>query len=446
MVSVMTADAMPIRTKAPLWASGQIAAQIFRDLPSLLLLFYMTQLLAIPPAMAGAAIFVPKLFWAVLCDGAVGIISDRLRHSFARRHFLLIGAVLVPLAMVLLFNGTSAGTAEAKALHISLILALYMLVFALFSVPHLAIGTEIARTPSESSLVMGWRVAFSAVGLLVGNSLAPMLIQHWGATQDAYRQVAILMGAVCSAALVVSWFGAREASGMARPRAAPGSALKAVIGNRPLLILFLILMLQLIGSGMAYASLAYVFSYNLAFPQPLQTLGVFVLVTGICAMGIQPVWVWLSRRLGKRAGLIIASLGYAASLFAPMLLAPGQESGAYVIGAAMGLFNSGCYLNIYALLSDLVEEQTSSTGDSRAGLYSGLFSAGDKIGFAIGGTLLTGLVLGAYGFSSGAVVQSAAALDGIWIAYAIIPGCIIVVTALMAGLLIRAPVPQPQPA
>jgi GPH family glycoside/pentoside/hexuronide:cation symporter len=435
---------LSLARKAPLWASGQIAAQIFRDLPSLLLLFYMTQLLDIPPAMAGMAIFVPKLFWAVLCDGAVGIISDRLRDRFARRHFLLIGAVMVPLAMVLLFSGSGTGSAEAKALQISFMLALYMLVFAIFSVPHLAIGTEIARTPSESAVVMGWRVAFSAVGLLVGNSLAPMLIQYWGGTLEAYRQVAVLMSAVCSTALIISWFGAREAPHSARPRAAPGSTLKAVFGNRALLVLFLILMLQLIGSGMAYASLAYVFTYNLAYPAPLQTLGVFVLVTAICAMGIQPVWVKIASRLGKRAGLVIATLGYAATLFAPMLLTPGDETAVLFVGASMGLFNSGCYLNIYALLSDLVEKQGADTGDSRAGLYSGLFSAGDKIGFAIGGTLLTGLVLGAYGFASGAAVQSAEALSGIWIAYAVIPGCITLVTAVMAGLLIRQPLPQPQ--
>ncbi len=436
----MKADALPIRIKAPLWASGQIAAQIFRDLPSLLLLFYMTQLLGIPPAMAGAAIFIPKLFWAVLCDAAVGMISDRLRQRFARRHFLLIGAVLAPVAMVLLFSGSDADTVEAKALHISVMLALYMAVFALFSVPHLAIGTEIGRTPAQSAVVMGWRVAFSAVGLLVGNSLAPMLIGAWGGTLAAYRDVALLMAGVCSAALVVSWFGAGETIGARRERGAGGSALGAVIGNRALLTLFLILMLQLIGSGMAYASLAYVFSYNLAFAEPLQTLGIFVLITGVCAIAIQPLWVRVARVLGKRMGLVIASGGYALSLFAPMLLSPGDTMGAYMIGAAMGLFNSGCYLNIYALLSDLVEEQVSATGESRAGLYSGLFSAGDKIGFAVGGTLLTGLVLGHYGFVSGAEAQSAGALSGIWIAYAVVPGSIVALTAVMTAVMIRPPV------
>jgi Na+/melibiose symporter-like transporter len=222
--------------------------------------------------------------------------------------------------------------------------------------------------------------------------------------------------------------------------------LAAVLGNPALLGLFLILMLQLIGSGMAYASLAYVFTYNLAFPEPLKVLGIFVLATALFAMGSQPLWVQIAKRLGKRTGLIIASLGYAASLFSPMLLTPGDDRAVYLIGAAMGLFNSGCYLNIYALLSDLVERQAATTGDSRAGLYSGLFSAGDKIGFAVGGTLLTGLVLGAHGFAAGAPIQSAQALTGIWTAYAIIPGSIVIVTAAMAAFLIKAPAPHPQPA
>lgn len=434
-----------LHVQAPLWASGQIAAQIFRDLPSLLLLFYMTQLLGISAALAGVAIFVPKLFWAVLCDGAVGVVSDRLRDRFPRRHFLLLGAALVPLAMWLLFSGDTAAGSEmgdsemGRALRISLALALYMFVFALFSVPHLAIGTEIGRSADESALVMGWRVAFSAVGLLLGNSLAPLLIDRWGGDAAAYGQVALLMAGICSAALLLSWFGAGEAARPAQPRTATGSALRAVLGNRGLMALFAVLMLQLIGSGMAYASLAYVFSYNLAFAAPLATLGIFVLMTAIFAFGAQPLWVMLARRLGKRAGLVIASMGYGASLFAPMCLLPGDERGVYVVGAMMGLFNSGCYLNIYALLADLVEAEAQATGTSRAGLYSGLFSAGDKIGFAVGGTLLTGLVLGAYGFVSGAPTQSMTALDGIWTAYAVIPGCIVMMTAMMAAMMIRPP-------
>ena len=80
---------------------GQVAGQVFRDLPSLLLLFFMTTVLGIEPGIAGTVIFVPKLVLGLLCDVSVGILSDRWRGKFARHWWLLAGVVLSPLAMVL---------------------------------------------------------------------------------------------------------------------------------------------------------------------------------------------------------------------------------------------------------------------------------------------------------------------------------------------------------
>lgn len=436
------------RLAAPLWATGQIAVQVFRDVPSLLLLFYMTQVLTIPPALAGIAIFGPKLLWAVICDYGVGVLSDRWRARFARRHFLLIGAALAPFAMLLLFGGTDAPTPEGRALHVALVLALYMLVFALFSVPHLAIGTEIGRTPEAGAAVMGWRIAFAGVGLLVGASAAPILVQRLGGGPDAYRTVALAMAAACTAALVVSWFGAREAAPKARDADAPPplAGWRAVAGNRSFLILFSVLLLQLTGSGMAYASLAYLFTYNLGYAQPLVVVGIFAAITSILAIVAQPLWVALANRRGKRFGLVLASVGFALSLLATLLLAPGDPLPSYAVAVGMGLFNSGCYLNIYAMLADLVEREKRAEGFSRAGLYAGLFTAGDKIAFAIGGTLLAGSILGAAGLRAGQAVQSAGAEAGILLVFAVLPGALFLITAAMAWLLMREPRPLPAPA
>ena len=56
---------LAVGTKAG-FAVGQIAGQLFRDVPSLLLLFYLTTVMGIAPAVAGAAIFVPKVFFGAL--------------------------------------------------------------------------------------------------------------------------------------------------------------------------------------------------------------------------------------------------------------------------------------------------------------------------------------------------------------------------------------------
>jgi GPH family glycoside/pentoside/hexuronide:cation symporter len=113
----------------------------------------------------------------------------------------------------------------------------------------------------------------------------------------------------------------------------------------------------------------------------------------------------------------------------------------------MGLFNSGCYLNIYAMLTDLVELDRRSDGVSRAGLYSGLFTAGDKIAFAVGGTLLAGSILGAAGFVPGGASQSPGAEAGIAFAFAVVPATLFLLTCGIILLMMREPrMPAPQPA
>jgi GPH family glycoside/pentoside/hexuronide:cation symporter len=76
---------------------GMIGDRIFRDAPALLLLIYMTNYLAIPPAMAGVAIFVPKLL-IIFVDPIVGTFSDRLNTPWGRRRPpMLAGAILASL-------------------------------------------------------------------------------------------------------------------------------------------------------------------------------------------------------------------------------------------------------------------------------------------------------------------------------------------------------------
>ena len=147
---------------------GQLAGQIFRDVPSLLLLFFMTTVLGIAPVVAGAAVFVPKLIWGVGSDMAVGVLSDRWQRRIARRWWLLIGATGAPLAMIALFHVPQASTAIRLA-YVAGVFSLYMMVFATFSVPYLAIAGELTRTAAQRNVLMAWlarlpRRSFSAMG------------------------------------------------------------------------------------------------------------------------------------------------------------------------------------------------------------------------------------------------------------------------------------------
>lgn len=49
-----TAPALSLPTQIA-YGAGQVAGQVFRDVPSLLLLFFMTSVLGVSPALAGSA-------------------------------------------------------------------------------------------------------------------------------------------------------------------------------------------------------------------------------------------------------------------------------------------------------------------------------------------------------------------------------------------------------
>jgi glycoside/pentoside/hexuronide:cation symporter, GPH family len=414
----MTHDKLPALAP-PAWGIGQVAVQIFRDVPSLLLLFYMTQQLAIPPALAGAAIFLPKLVFGVLFDLGVGALSDRIRAKVSRRLFLLVGAVLAPIALILLFTPPEATTVEAKAGHVTLILTFYMAVFALFSVPHLTIGAEMTRDPAQTSTVMAWRIAFSAVGLVLASSVAPILAQAQG-----YQAMATVLAVVAAASLAASFFGSPKQPAGGAGEAAPslGAAWGAILANKPFVALYAAFFLQLTAAGMAYATWMYLMTFNLAFPEPLAAVGIIGLCISVCAMGAQPIWVMVSTRFGKRTSFLIGTLMYAAALGLFTLVPTANLPAAIACGVLMGLGNSGCYQSAFAMLADSVEDDRRRTGEAKGGLYSALWVINDKVAFALGGTLLAGVILSAFGFQAGqGVAQSAQALTGIAIAFAAIP-------------------------
>lgn len=177
---------------------GQIAGQIFRDIPSLLLLFFLTNVVGMDVALAGAAIFLPKLVFGVGSDFAVGMLSDRLKGRVPRRYWLLVGAVLAPLALTLLFRVPDGDNAQ-RAAWVIVTFSLYMMVFATFSVPYLAIAGELASNERQRTVLMAWRLVFTAVGVLTAGAVAPALVEQFGGGADGYRQMAVVLSVIASA-------------------------------------------------------------------------------------------------------------------------------------------------------------------------------------------------------------------------------------------------------
>ncbi|MFN5783548.1 MAG: MFS transporter, partial [Novosphingobium sp.] len=102
----------------------------------------------------------------------------------------------------------------------------------------------------------------------------------------------------------------------------------------------------------------------------------------------------------------------------------------YGFALVLGIGNSGWAMLGFSMVGDIA-------GEGKAGLYSSVFIALDKIAFALGGALITGLILSAFGFDAAAAAQGgpqpASALTGILIVFALAPAaCTIIAAATFA--------------
>jgi hypothetical protein len=127
----------------------------------------------------------------------------------------------------------------------------------------------------------------------------------------------------------------------------------------------------------------YFLTYNLGRHDAFRQIGVITLIASATIILAQPLWVKLAQELGKRRTYILSALLYAALSIAWGVFGRMGLGVDYLLAALLGVFNSGWSLMGFSMVSDLSD-------DGRGGLYSSIWVAADKIGFALGGTLLVG--------------------------------------------------------
>jgi len=182
---------------------GMIGDRIFRDAPALLLLIFMTDYLAVPPALAGAAVFIPKLL-IMFVDPVVGTVSDRLHTRWGGRvPLMFVGALIASASIVMFFHVPVFAGSLAQAVYMSLIVLVGFTGYSLYSVPYLTMAAEIADGAEERRRIMSWRVIFMAVGLTC-SAFAGAVVQLLGGGLQGYGTMGWIYAGLCLLTMMTS--------------------------------------------------------------------------------------------------------------------------------------------------------------------------------------------------------------------------------------------------
>jgi sugar (glycoside-pentoside-hexuronide) transporter len=407
--------------------------------PGVLLMYYMTSVLGIAPALAGLGLFLPKM-WDMVWDPMMGALSDRTRSPWGRRRpYLLAGALLTSTAFALLFAGPDLASSEQRFIYVALMFVVCATSSSVFAVPYIAMASEMSDDPHERTVIMSWRMAFVTGGLLMGSALGPALVAGFGGGIEGYRWMGALLGCFCCAVMLATFVGTRRLPLHERTAEHIGllGCLKAARANRPFLVLLVLLLLQLIAEGCFAAAVPYFVVHVARLPE--QYVGLVMLVLFGTSLVTMPLWVLLARRVSKPACLLVCTLLFAASLaLLALWRAPAVELALALVMLAGASFG-GVQLFPFSMLTDTIAYEQKLTGQRREGMYTGLLLASEKAGLALG-PLVAGLVLSWNGFvpAQKLLVQSESALQGIRISFGVLPALLLLCSTVLLRYYVRA--------
>jgi Na+/melibiose symporter-like transporter len=389
---------------------------------------YLTDTLGIAAVAAGAIVLLPKALDVVL-NPVAGRISDRHQSPQGpRRPFLLRGGLALAACFALLFAVPDLDSQVFDAGWVLVAFVGCATAYAFFQVPYVAMPAEITDDYAERTRMMSWRVAVLTIAILISGGSAPAIRDAIGG-RDGYR----VMGLTVALLLAIGTFGAyygtrgapigstRETTGTLREQ------LRVVAQAADFRWLLSTLVLQALAIGSMLAGIDYLARYVLRDPGAA-TIG-FVCVVGP-ALLVSPLWLAIGNKFGKKTGFLIASavLGLGAIAVTPAEHVPTWC--VYAATAVVGIGFTGVQVFPLAMLPDVAAVDAARSGIRRAGVFTGIWTAGETLGLALGPGLYA-LILAAGGYVSSTnrdAVQPASALTAIVIGMSVVPALLIVVS------------------
>jgi len=415
-----------------LYAIGSLGTGGYATLPGLVLTYFLTDNLGVAALAAGLIVTAAKI-WDVLIDPLIGAASDRqLARTGSRRGFMVTGALALPLFFALTFAVPPTWGPVAGAISVLLAFLATATAFSLFQVPYVALPAELTGSYDERTRLLGWRVVVLTAAILLFGAGGPALRNAGDDPVRGYLLMGIASGVVIGVGMLVA---ARTADDAAqRTAVSPATAVtastwrdqymsgfRALGRSQPFRALLGTFVLQALATGTMLAGAQYVATWVLRSEDAVTF--VFVALVGPALLAT-PGWTVIARRVGKERAFAMASLLFTAAAASLVFAVWSPGAWIYASVAVAGIAYAGLQSLPMAMLPDVISHDERTSGPGQAGTFTGIWTAGETVGFALGATAVS-LTLAATGYISTVagttVEQPEAAITGIVLSFSVLP-------------------------
>ncbi len=387
------------------WGLADMGIVVFVIVKQLLVLSFLTNYLNVPVGIAGL-LTTSVLIFDIITDPIVGYLSDRTHSRWGRRvPWMVIGALILSGGIIGLFGVPQSLSLLGTLIWVGGFFALATVGFTMVAIPYGATAGEMTQDPKERSTMMGFRMAFASVGILLGGAVIPQLA---GGTREGHFIAAIYVAPIIILSIWGSLWSTRTAPRILSPSARGFmSTWLLVFKNKPFVILvclygIMTLAIALITAGLPFAAIYLIFDSGNSLLSPASSaLGILSLLFACFVFGSilsQAFWVWMSARLGKVGALIFGLVIYIILLIAIFVNLPSVDIMLMAILFVVAGMTNGAYQQIpWAIYPDLMDITRSESGDAIEGAFSAIWLFGQKVANAIAPLILS-LILALFGW------------------------------------------------
>lgn len=412
------------------YAIGSLGTGGYATLPGLVLTYFLTDNLGVAALVAGLIVTAAKV-WDVVIDPLIGAASDRqLARTGSRRGLMVLGALTLPVFFALTFAVPPSWGPAAGAVCVLLAFLGTATSFSLFQVPYVALPAELTDGYDERTRLLGWRVVVLTAAILLFGAGGPMLRRATGNPVTGYLLMGVVAGVAIGIGMLIASRTARE--GVAAPADTARTSLReqyldgfrTLRRSAPFRALLGTFLLQALATGTMLAGAQYVARWVLGDEAAVEILFVALVAPALIAT---PAWTAVAARTGKERAFLFASILFllSSATITIALWSPGAWIYASVAGA--GIAYAGLQSLPMAMLPDVISHDERTSGPGRAGTFTGIWTAGETVGFALGATAVA-LMLAVTGYVSSVAGTGAAqpdsAVAGIVLSFSILPAAL----------------------
>lgn len=381
---------------------------------------------------AVAALMLFSRFWDAINDPIVGGLTDRTNTRWGRyRPWLLIAAPLTAVVLIASFWAHPDWNDTVKIVYMIITYCILVLGYTCVNIPYGTLCGAMTQNIEERAKINTFRSVSAMIAIGVINIITIPLISKLGngSDQQGYLLVAILYGIIFALCHIFCFAKTKEAVTVPEKKKIPIKLqIKTVAQNKPYLLALIGQFLFGVTLYGRNADALYYFKYVEGSETLFTTYSLVIIIPSIIGAGLFQILFKLTENKGRTASILAFCTGV--SMLSLYLFSPVESAVAfYIFSGLTQFFFAGFNTAIYAIIPDCVEYGEWKTGIRNDGFQYAFISLGNKIGMAIGTSVLAA-ALSFAGFEAN-IEQNEAVLSIMKHSFSTIPGVLWIITAVV---------------